>query len=342
MAGLPRRARDLEVSSRISFLPLCAGYLPLMNHHRALLDDRVRTGAFLRAIERVVKRGDTVIDLGAGSGVLSAKAAEVGAKRVYAIEATSMIDVARGIFKENNLGGAIVAVRGRSTNILSDLREIKANVIVSECLGPMAIGGTMIEAVADARARWLAPQGAIIPELIDVFIAPIDSRECDAFVSPFHKARYGLTMATAHRLARNNVYNAEIEPNELLAGGAHVRSIDLRTFATKDPTQATSFTKRARFTARRAGVVHGFAGWFVARLAPRIVLDTSPGKPSTAWRQVFFPLARPTRVKRGTPIDLEFGVIPSKVPEHTLYWEWTTSIAEKVHFEQSTRLSFPS
>jgi predicted RNA methylase len=329
-------------SGKITFLPLCAGYFPLMNHHRVLLDDRVRTEAFIRAIEKVVKRGDTVIDLGAGSGILSAKAAQAGAKKVYALEATSMIEVARGIFEENGLSETITAIRGRSTNILSDLRDVKANVIVSECFGPMAVGGTMIEAVAEARDRWLAPQGTMIPESVDVFIAPVESPECNAFVSTFHKSRYGLSMKTANHLARNNTYNAEFDTSELLAPPGHLRSIDFRTFTTKDPTQATAFTKRVHFTTHRAGVMHGYAGWFTSKLAPKIFLDTSPSKPSTVWRQVFFPLSKPTRLKQGTPIDLDFKVTPSKVPEHTLYWDWTTSIAEKHRFEQSTRLSFPA
>jgi precorrin-6B methylase 2 len=331
------------MSGKITFLPLCAGYLALMNHHRLLLDDRVRTEAFLRAIAKVVKRGDIVIDLGTGTGILSAKAVQAGAKKVYAIEATSIIDVARGIFEENNLlvDDKIALVRGRSTNILSDLRDVKAKVIVSECFGPMAIGGTMIEAVADARDRWLAPNGSIIPESVDVFLAPVESHESNAFVGAFHKSRYGLTMATAERLARNNAYNAEIDPSELLADGVLLRSIDLYTFATTTPTQATAFTKHLRFLTQRAGVVHGFAGWFISKLAPKVILDTSPGKPSTVWRQVVFPLAKPVRIKKGTPIEIDFRVTPSNVPEHTLYWEWTTSIAEKYRFEQSTRFSFP-
>lgn len=57
----------------------------LMVMSECLLDNK-RTSLFKRAIEKVVKPGDLVLDIGTGSGVLSLFAARAGARRVLAFE----------------------------------------------------------------------------------------------------------------------------------------------------------------------------------------------------------------------------------------------------------------
>ena len=58
--------------------------------HRTMIRDRVRTEAFRHAVHSVVHPGDIVLDVGAGSGILSLFAAQAEAARVYAVEQTSV------------------------------------------------------------------------------------------------------------------------------------------------------------------------------------------------------------------------------------------------------------
>ena len=67
-----------------------------------MLKDKVRTEAYRDAIDVTVK-GKTVVDVGAGTGVLSVFAAMSGAQKVYAIENAGIIQTCRRIIKERNL-----------------------------------------------------------------------------------------------------------------------------------------------------------------------------------------------------------------------------------------------
>ena len=62
-----------------------------------MLQDSVRTELYRNAIIQNPSnfRGKVIMDVGCGSGILSLFAAQAGAKRVYAVEASSMAINAR-------------------------------------------------------------------------------------------------------------------------------------------------------------------------------------------------------------------------------------------------------
>ena len=71
--------------------------LQILEYHRSMLEDRKRTGSFLKVIMKIVNPGDIVLDLGCGTGVLSYFACIAGARRVYAVEQGPIIELAKGI-----------------------------------------------------------------------------------------------------------------------------------------------------------------------------------------------------------------------------------------------------
>ena len=59
-----------------------------LHQHEVMLRDQVRTFSYLRAIQQNESyiKDKIVMDVGAGTGILSIFAAKAGAKKVYAIE----------------------------------------------------------------------------------------------------------------------------------------------------------------------------------------------------------------------------------------------------------------
>ena len=80
--------------------------------HRTMIRDRVRTEAFRRAIDSVVRRGDIVLDVGAGSGILSVFAAQAGAARVYAVERTTIAVLAQELAAANGVAETVRVIQG--------------------------------------------------------------------------------------------------------------------------------------------------------------------------------------------------------------------------------------
>lgn len=69
-----------------------------------MLKDSARNKAFKEAIfdNEFSIKGKVVLDVGAGTGILSIFCAQVGAAKVYAVEASDIYKLAIDVIKENN------------------------------------------------------------------------------------------------------------------------------------------------------------------------------------------------------------------------------------------------
>ncbi|MEW5313505.1 MAG: hypothetical protein WDW38_005068 [Sanguina aurantia] len=151
-------------------------------HQKDMLEDHKRTGAYYQAImsNRRQFQGKVVLDVGTGSGILAIFAAKAGAKKVYAVEATSMALNARKLVEANKLDGVIEVIQGTIETIT--LPE-KVDIIISEWMGYFLLRESMLDSVLVAylvptdqpqppalkgdRARLLLPSHA------NMYLVPI-------------------------------------------------------------------------------------------------------------------------------------------------------------------------
>lgn len=268
--------------------------------HRLMISDDARTDALRRAIEAVVKPGNVVLDLGTGTGILSLFAARAGAGRVYAVDDSSILMLAKQLAKANGLEQRIEFIRGRSERVKL---EERVDVIVSEWMGYFALAECMFKSVIEARDRWLAPGGRMIPAVLRLFVAPVDDAELHVAHGSglWEQPLYGLdfTPMVEHEFGHLIASSCSISQAALLGPGVEVARVD----CAKDPVDAFFFAADVELGVERDGTLHGFCGWFEVDLAPQVTLATGPDAPETHWRQTYFPI-RPFALREGDRIRL--------------------------------------
>lgn len=139
-------------------------------YHQTLLRDEARNVLFYDALKRHVTNETRVLDIGAGSGVWAVAAAQLGAKKVTAIESDSaMISIIQAHARENGVAGKIEIIHGSSLEVNT---RHKYEIILSETIGNQAFDENIIVTMIDARKRFLARDGVLIPQTIALAAAP--------------------------------------------------------------------------------------------------------------------------------------------------------------------------
>lgn len=265
-----------------------------------MLSDGVRMRAYEQAIKQTVKPGDVVIDLGAGTGILGFLALKAGAARVYAIEKSDAIDLARSVAEKNGFLDRMTFLNEPSKNVT--LPE-KADVLVSETLGSFGIDENTLPVTIDARNRFLKPNGIVLPQGIKLYLAPVEAPDSCRKID-FWRMIHGIDFSPAREVFVKKLMIESISQSQLLA--------EHQCFADFDFNQENSANHRNTLllNLKSPGVIHGFAGWFELSLADGVSFSTAPDKPATHWKQAFFPIADSINVIAGDILELTMNVEP--------------------------------
>jgi len=294
-----------------------------------MIGDALRFPAYCEAIARAVRPGDSVVDIGSGPGVFALLACKAGARKVYAIDTESVIEFGRQFAAANEFSGRIEFLRGDSRQILLPER---VNVIVSDIRGAMPLFGQGIHSLNDARERFLAEGGRMIPERDKLFAALIEAPESyEKIISPW-KSVSGLHLGAALPVVLNTMYKRQCKPEQLLSDSQEWHELDYVNGA--NPRAA----KALRFVTTRAGTVHGFVLWFATKLFGEIGFCSEPGTRDSVYGQVFLPLQEPVDVAAGE--EIRAGLHADLIGADYV-WRWEFEITERpgrsgVCYRQST------
>ncbi len=272
---------------RIFYDALNRRYFADQFEQEAMLVDKVRVDSYYKAISKYVKEGDVVIDLGAGTGILSFFASSKKPKKIYAIEHSDIIETAKLVANHNGVENIeFIKIHSKDFSI-----STKVDVILHEQIGDYLFDENMVENIIDLRDRLLEKSGKIIPSKFEMFIEPVSM--VDEYRVPFiweqnlYNVRFDcLRNVNEKKLRRNHssyYYYKDVRPcevNYLLCNPGKVLSLDLETVEKKDIPKTLNYRK----TVIRDGRMDGLYLYFKVIFDDEIYFDTSPLSRNTSWR----------------------------------------------------------
>ena len=294
--------------------------------------DGVRIDAYSRAIERTVRPGSIVVDLGAGTGIMSLLALRAGARRVHAVEMDPAVWLARDLAVANGYGDKLVVHHGSSFELTLDER---ADVIIADLRGSSPLFGQNVAAMEDAKRRVLAPGGILMPQRDRMFVALAETA--------FHRhdlergwacfERNGFDAAAARSATLNWAYSDDEAPTQ----ANHVLS-EAKSWAEiryGEPfSRAVSGTVDLPVT--RGGTADALVVWFEATLHDDIVYSNAPGN-ALVYARIVLPLLDPVRVSVG-----EAARVTVRTDVNGEQWAWDTEIGGRPRVRQATFLGQPA
>jgi SAM-dependent methyltransferase len=303
--------------------------------HRTLIRDRVRTEAFARALEAVVRPGDRVLDVGAGSGILSLLAARAGAARVYAVEQTSIARLAEELAAANGLADVVEVVQG-------DVRDVelpgKVDVLVSEWLGGFGIDEGMLLPVLVARDRWLEPGGTMIPSVVSAWTALVHDSYVEETMEFLRSGAYGFDLRDLAEKTANEVFYSgpmrHLAVEDLRSEPAPLWTTDTARISIQDARRPHAAD--VRLPIRAGGVANALGLWFSADLAAGVTLAVGPGDPPTHWGMTTAPLREPLELRAGSVTRVRVRTEPARTMG--TWTSWAVEIGDgtwEEHDEQS-------
>lgn len=296
-----------------------------------MIADRERFRAYREAIASAVRPGDAVAEIGCGPGIFALLACQAGARRVYAIDSEPIVDLAAQLAAANRFADRIEFIRSDSRK--TDLPE-RVNVIISDIRGALPLFGHAISTIEDARRRFLAEGGALIPQRDTLKAAIIEApSQYERITSPWRKAVPELNLSCPVTLALNHeCYHLYFKSEQLLT--------EPQCWCVLDYQRGTSRNAAAEliFQAARPGTAHGVCVWFEALLFGSHGYSTGPGtSTSSISGQVFLPWLEPVTIIEGQELNV---MLHADLVGDDYVWRWETKIragrALTHHFQQST------
>jgi len=272
--------------------------------HLPMLADDSRNNQYEAAINKTVKSGDVVLDIGTGSGILAMMAVRAGAKHVFACESNDLLaDAAREIVQLNGYNNQITIISKPSTALVigEDMPD-RADVLVTEIFDNALVGEGILPTLSHAWPNLLKPKARIIPDGATLYGALSSNNSLQKFqqIGRVNGFDLGPMALFAHPLSYSDA-EASFENtagNQIISAPFKIKQFDFKA------VHGSEFSSDVNVDIVNDGTIDSVLLWFELDLAEDVHFSTRVTHAEQHWRQVSQILTEPREVKSGDKVSL--------------------------------------
>ncbi|KAI7727189.1 hypothetical protein M8C21_027002, partial [Ambrosia artemisiifolia] len=252
-----------------------------MEEDSEMLKDVVRTKTYQNVIykNKFLFKDKIVLDVGAGTGILSLFCAKAGAKH---IECSQMADMAQEIVKANGFSNVITVLKGKVEEI--DLPVPQVDIIISEWMGYFLLYENMLNTVLYARDKWLVSNGIVLPDIASLHLTAIEDSEYKEDKIEFWKNVYGFDMSCIRKQSMMEPLVDTVDQKQIVTNCQLLKNMNISKMTSGD----ASFTAPFKLVAERDDYIHALVAYFDVSFSvchKMTGFSTGPRSKNTHWKQ---------------------------------------------------------
>jgi tetratricopeptide (TPR) repeat protein len=266
--------------------------------HLPMMNEWDRNNAYYLGLQSAITSGESVLEIGTGSGLLSMMAAKLGAGVVVTCEAVSLIaETAQKIIEQNKFQDLIRVLSKTSFEIElgKDLPE-KADMLVHEIFSSELIAEHVLPAIEDAKLRLLKPGARILPASASIMIALVGGDDLGKYL--YVKDSFGFDLQQFNAITPKKIPLYRDDLNQKLL------SEDIEAFRFDFMTDSSfpSQEKILEISAKDEGLCYGVIQWIRMEFDEKTTFENHPSqnKSISNWERTVFCFDEPVYVKLGS------------------------------------------
>lgn len=297
--------KALEVSPNLLVAKLGSAWatskmVPLW--HVPMMNEAHRNDAYFEGIKTAIQPGKLVLEIGAGSGLLSMMAAKLGATQVVACEAEPLVaKTATEIVKANGFADTITILSKISYDVAvgKDLPE-KADVLIHEIFDSAIIGEHVLPAIEDAKKRLLKPKALIVPHAASIMIALMGGDAAGQYLRV--ESSHGFDLSRFNSIASKKIpfYREDIALVPMST------PVDAFRFDFMNQDSYPAEHKILELTATTEGTCYGVVQWIRIELDATTTWENPPTdiRSTTAWQRTIYRFDQPLQLTKGMVVKI--------------------------------------